>query len=113
MLNPDNRQHKRFKVPLEGLIGKLNDDQIVDIIDLSVGGIAITSDYGLDIGSEYFMKLEARDHILEVQSTVIWSRILDNKVSRGQRRSVYVSALRFQVGSEDRVTNFICDALMV
>jgi hypothetical protein len=114
MADQDNRQYKRFKVPLAGLIGKLDDDRIVDIIDLSVGGIAIRSTYRLGIGGEYLMRLQARNHILEVQCTVVRSRIVGSKDdSLGRRSPVYVSAMRFQVGSEDVVTDFICDALLV
>jgi hypothetical protein len=110
----DKRQHKRFKVPVEGLIGRLDDDQLVDIIDLSVGGIAIESDHRLAVGREYLIRLQARRHSLEVRGTVIWSRIVDNNEDLfGQRSSVYVSAMRLQEGSEDRVTDFICDALLV
>jgi hypothetical protein len=92
----------------------MGDDPIKDIIDLSVGGIAIESDYGLDVGSEYFMRLQARNYVLEVQGTVVWSRIVDTReASFGQRSPVYVSAMRFQEGTEDHVTDFICDALLV
>jgi hypothetical protein len=108
-----NRQHKRFKVPVASLIGRLDNDQTVDIIDLSVAGIAIKSKRRLIIGSEYFMRLHARDHILAVHCTAVRSRIIDSgEDSFGQRGRVYVSAMRFQGGSEDRVTDFICDALL-
>jgi len=114
MADRDNRQHKRFKLPLKGLVGKLDDDQIIDIVDLSVGGIAIESDYELDVGGEYSIRLEARNHILEVRGTVTWSRNVYNlEFSLSQRSPVYISALRFHKGSEDRVTDFICDALLV
>jgi hypothetical protein len=113
-LAKDKRQNKRFKMALEGLIGRLDDDHLVDIIDLSVGGIAIKSGRRLVVGREYFIRLHARNHSLEVRGTVIWSRIVDNKESPfGQRSPVYASAMRLQEGSEDRVTDFICDALLV
>jgi hypothetical protein len=112
-LTKDKRQNKRFKVALEDLIGRLDDDHLVDIIDLSVGGIAIRSGRRLVVGREYIVRLHAREHSLEVQGKVVWSRIVDNKVSPfGQRGPVYVSAMRLQEGSEDRVTDFICDALL-
>lgn len=113
-LSRDKRQHKRFKVPLEDLIGRLDDDQRVDIVDLSVGGIAIKSGSRLAVGREYLIRLNARRHSLEVRGTVLWSRIVGNKETLfGQRSPVYVSAMRLQEGSEDRVTDFICDVLLV
>ncbi|NTW59865.1 MAG: PilZ domain-containing protein [Nitrospirae bacterium] len=113
-LPQDKRQHKRFKVPLEELVGRLDDDQRVDIIDLSVGGIAIKSGSRLAVGRDYLVRLNARRHSLEVRGTVLWSRIVGNKETPfGQRSPVYVSAMRLQEGSEDRVTDFICDVLLV
>jgi hypothetical protein len=113
-LPQDKRQNKRFKVLAEDLIVRLDDDQRVEIIDLSVGGIAIKSSRRLTVGKEYIIRLNARKHSLEVRGTVVWSRIAGNKEALfGQRIPVYVSALRLQEGSEDRVTDFICDALLV
>jgi hypothetical protein len=113
-LAQNKRQHKRFKVSLEDLIGRLDDDQLVDIVDLSVSGIAIKSGRRLAVGREYIIRLNARKHSLEVRGTVVWSRIVDNKEDPfGQRSPVYASAIRLQEGSEDRVTDFICDALLV
>jgi PilZ domain len=110
----DNRQHKRFKVSLEGLIGRLDDDQLMDIIDLSVNGIAVKTGHRLAIGREYVIRLNARKHSLEVRGTVVWSRIVDNEEDPfGRRSPIYASAMRLQEGSEDRVTDFICDALLV
>ena len=46
----EKRQHKRFSVKRDGLIGRLEDDRIVDIIDLSVGGIAMKAGSRLVVG---------------------------------------------------------------
>jgi hypothetical protein len=109
----DKRQNERFKIELEGLIVRLDDDHLVDIIDLSVGGVAIKSGCRLVVGREYFVLMHARRHRLEVRGTVIWSRIMENNESPpDQHGPVYVSAMRLHKGSEDRVTDFICDALL-
>jgi hypothetical protein len=110
----NKRQHKRFKAPQEGLIGRLDDDQLVDIVDLSVGGIALMASSRLPIGRECFMRLHARRNSLEVRGTVVRSRIVGRKEALfGQRGPVYASAIRLQEGLEDRVVDFICDALLV
>ena len=110
----NKRQHKRFKAPQEGLIGRLDDDQLVDIIDLSVGGIALMASSRLPVGREYFMWLYVRRNSLEVRGTVVRSRIAGRKEALfGQRGPVYASAMRLQEGLEDRVVDFICDALLV
>ena len=110
----DKRQHKRFKVQPEGLIGRLDDDHVVDIIDLSVGGIAMKAVSRFVVGREYFMRLQDRRNSLEVRGTVVRSRIVGNKeVLFGQRGPVYASAMRFKEGLEDRLVDFICDTLLV
>ena len=110
----DKRQHKRFKVPQDGLICRLDDDQLVEIIDLSVGGIAIKTSSRLAVGKEYLIRLNARKNSLEVRGTVIRSRIMENKEAIfGQRGPVYASVMRLQEGLEDRIVDFICDALLV
>jgi hypothetical protein len=109
----NKRQHKRFKMSLDSLIGRLDDGQFVDIIDLSVGGIAIKSDRRFPVGKEYLIRLNAGQHSLEVRGTVVWSRIVDHgEAPFGQQSPVYASAMRLQEGSEDRITDFICDALL-
>jgi hypothetical protein len=113
VLAQNRRQHQRFKMMLGGLIGRLEDDQLVDIIDLSVGGIAIKSARSLPAGKEYLIRLHSGKHSLEVRGTVIWSRIVDNEEALlGQQSPLYASAMQLQKGSEDRVTDFICDALL-
>jgi hypothetical protein len=110
----DKRLHKRFKAPQDGLVGRLDDNQLVDIIDLSVGGIALKASNRLPIGREYFMRLYVRKNSLEVRGTVIRSRIVGKKETLfGQQGPVYASAMRIQEGFEDRVVDFICDALLV
>jgi hypothetical protein len=110
----DKRQHRRFKVRHEGMIGRLGEDQLVDIIDLSVGGVAMQTGSRLVVGREYFMRLHDRRKSLDVRGTVVRSRIVGTRqVLFGQRRPVYASAMRLQEGLEDRVVDFICDALLV
>ena len=110
----DKRQHKRFKVRPEGLIGRLNDDHFVDIIDVSVGGIAMKAGSRLVVGREYFMRLHDRWNSLDVQGTIVRSRLVEKKETLfGQTGPVYSSAMRLQEGLEDQVVDFICDTLLV
>jgi len=110
----DHRQYKRFKVPKEGLVGMLDDDQLVDIIDLSVGGIAMKAGSRLAVGRECFMRLHDRKNRLEVRGTIVRSQIVENRQPViGQGGPVYASAMRLQEGSEDRITDFILEALLV
>jgi hypothetical protein len=109
----DKRQYKRFKAPKEGLFGMLDDEQLVDIIDMSVGGIAMKAGSRLAVGREYFVRLHDQKNRLEVRGTIVWSQIVDNRQPVvGQGGPVYASAMRIQEGSEDQITDFIYDALL-
>jgi len=110
----DKRQHKRFKVRHEGLVGRLDDGHLVDIIDLSVGGLAMTAGRRLVVGREYLMRLHDRRNRLDVRGTIVWSRNVERRRDMsGQWSPVYASAMQLQEGSEDQVVDFICDALLV
>jgi len=110
----DKRQHKRFKVHHEGLIGRLDGDHFVDIIDLSAGGIAMKAGSRLVIGREYFVRLHDPRKSLEVRGMIVRSRLVGKKKALfGDGGPVYASAMRLQEGSEDRVVDFICDTLLV
>ena len=111
----DMRQYKRFKVPQEGLlVGRLDDDLIVEIVDLSTGGIAMKAGSRLSVGREYFMRIHDRKNKLEVRGTVVRSQILENRQTVvGKGGPVYASAMRLHEGAEDRVADFICDTLLV
>ena len=109
----DKRLHKRFKVRHEGMIGRLDEDHLVDIIDLSVGGVAMNTGSRLVVGREYSMRLHDRKNSLDVRGTIVRSRIVGTKQALlGQRMPVYTSAMRLQEGLEDRVVDFICDVLL-
>jgi c-di-GMP-binding flagellar brake protein YcgR len=111
----DMRQHKRFKVPQEGfLVGRLDEDLTVEIIDLSAGGVALKAGSRLSVGREYSMRLHDRKHQLEVRGTVVRSQILETRQPVvGKGGAVYASAMRLQAGVEDRVADFICETLLV
>ena len=110
----EQRLYKRFKVPPGGMIGRLNDEQLVDIVDLSAGGVALRAGSRLSVGREYYLRLHDRKHSVDVRGTVIRSRVVERKQGlSGQWGPVYAAAMRLQEGLEDRITDFICEALLV
>lgn len=111
----DKRQNKRFKVNKSGgLMGIMDDEFLVDIVDMSVGGIALKAERRLAIGREYTMHLHDQGKRIDVQGTIIRSRIVDkNQMYNGRKAPVYAAALKLREGLEDRVADFICEALLV
>jgi len=62
----DKRRHKRFRSDLMELYGKIVLAQKVEIIDISLGGVAVKTDRRLNIGREYLLKLEWKGKTLDV-----------------------------------------------
>ena len=109
----DKRQYRRFKVRDEGMVGRLNGDQLVDIIDLSVGGVALNVRARLVIGRDYVLRLHERGSSLDVSGTVVRSRVAGRRQHlSGHWSPIYASAMRLREGMEDQVADFICDALL-
>jgi hypothetical protein len=64
-------------------------------------------------GREYTMRCGGSLNGVEVQGIVIRSRLLSSEESfHGTRVFVYSAAMRFREGSEDRIADFICDAIL-
>jgi len=91
---PNKRRYPRFIV--EGVQGKMVFASQVEILNLSLGGVAIKADRRLNIGGEYTLKLELAGETLDIKGLVVWS------VMSGLRRSgedgvpEYSAGLRFK-----------------
>jgi hypothetical protein len=90
----DNRRQPRFTV--EGIHGKMTFASEVDILNMSLSGVAIRLDRRLNIGSEYNLKLEVEDTNVSVQGTIVWAALDEvRKRPDGQESAVYSAGMRF------------------
>ncbi len=104
----DRRRHNRFKLDLQKMNGKMCLADKVEIIDISLGGVAIKADRRLNIGNEYSIKLGDREKQIEVRGIVIRSE-LSGFEERGDRErvSVYSAGMRFKDGSTEKIADFL------
>ncbi len=98
------REHRRYpRCIVEGVHGKMVLSSEVDIINLSLGGMAIRANRRLNIGSECALTLDVHGKPLKTTGIVVWS-VLTDIARRGEDSVPYYSAgLRFADILSDKV----------
>jgi len=92
----NTRRHKRYKVDSTNIHGTIIFASYVKINDLSVGGISLTTEKRLAIGSEYALKIHGKDTQLTVKGTVMWSCLSESIVdSIGNVIPIFKTGIKF------------------
>ena len=60
----DKRRHKRYNLDLVEVNGKMSLTDKVEVLDISLGGVALKADRRLNIGKEYMIKLQEKGKTL-------------------------------------------------
>ncbi len=109
----EKRRHKRFKLDLLEISGKLNLANPVEIIDMSFGGVALKVDKRLNIGREYLFKLGEKGNSIDVSGTVVRCKLsaIEERYN-GERISIYTAGMKFQDSASDRVADFIRNSIL-
>jgi len=91
----EKRREPRFVV--EGLQGHMTFASEVEILNMSLSGVALRTDRRLVIGSEYQLRLEgAGGNGLNVKGVVVWCALESRrKDTRGDDILIYSAGLRF------------------
>jgi PilZ domain len=90
----DHRRQPRFVV--EGLHGRMTFASEVEIVNMSLSGVALKLDRRLNIGTEYTLKLEVNDKTLAVKGLIVWSALDERKKGpRGEDVLVYSAGMKF------------------
>lgn len=90
----ERRHYQRFVV--EGVEGTLMFATDVDIINISINGVALKADRRLEIAREYTLKLEFHDQVISLNGIVVWSVL--SELGRGQLEEkvpIYKVGMRF------------------
>ena len=107
----EKRQHKRYKVNLFSIHGKIPLANSVQILNISVGGVLIKIDRRLGMGSNYLLKLESHEKSLTIQGTVKRCSLSESqKDSKGNVVPYYTAGMEFMnISSKkiDDITDFI------
>jgi c-di-GMP-binding flagellar brake protein YcgR len=104
----DRRQFKRYSLDLLDINGKMSLTDKVEILDISLGGIALKADRRLNMGKEYSMKLQKKGKTLEVKGVVVRSELTGmEERGHGESVSIYTAGLVFKDGFTDKIADFL------
>jgi hypothetical protein len=102
----NKREHTRFD--LIDIQGKMTLANKVEIIDISLGGVALKADRKLDVGREYMIKLGDKGRSIDVKGIVVRSTLTGMEPGPdGENVLIYAAGMKFKEGSEDKITAFL------
>ena len=90
----EHRLHARFTV--EGVHGKVTLASDVDIINMSISGVAVKIDRALRVGGEYALNLQLQNKLVTVHVLVVWCVLGEiRKGAGGEATSLYAAGMKF------------------
>lgn len=102
------RRYKRFAIEAMKIKGRLMFSKVVDIIDVSLGGISLKADRRLNIGSEYILKIEEKGLQVSIKATVVWASLLESiKSANGDLVPIYAVGMKFNESGNDKISRLI------
>jgi hypothetical protein len=109
----NRRKHKRYKVDVMEINGKMVLAKNVKILDISIGGVCLQTEKSLNVGGEYILKIEGKGKVLTVKGTVAWALLSGSSVdSHGNIIPMYKAGMKFIDASNEKINeivNFIED----
>src|SRR5512143_4268426 len=79
-----------------------------EIIDISLGGVALKTDRRLNVGKEYLIKLGDKGKSIEVKGIVVRCELSTiEERSNGARVSIYTAGMMFKDVSPDAIADFL------
>ncbi len=90
----EKRRYKRFVV--EGIEGVLMFTTDVEILNISINGVALRASRRLELGREYTLKLEYKDKVVPMTGVVVWSVLSElHRDQHSENVPFYKAGLRF------------------
>jgi hypothetical protein len=104
----NSRRHKRFKPDITELHGKMILAQKVEIVDISLSGVALRTDRKLTIGREYPLRLVWKGKTLDVWGVVVRSEMIGlEERDGGKNVLLYSAGVMFKDASSNSIADFI------
>ncbi len=102
------RKHKRFKLDLIDLSSKMSLVGKVEIIDISLGGVALKADRKLNIGKECLMMLGYEGKHVNIKGIVVRSELSGiEERADGGKVTIYSAGILFKDESAGTVKDFL------
>jgi Tfp pilus assembly protein PilZ len=107
-MEKNERRYKRFTIGSMKIKGRLIFSKIVDIVDISLGGISLKADRRLNIGGEYILKIEEKGLHISVKATVIWASLHESvKSANGDLVPIYAVGMKFNESENEKISKLI------
>jgi len=104
----DKRSHKRYRLDVIELNSRIIFADKVEILDISLCGIAIKADRRLNMDCEYLLRLDNKGEHVSVKGTVVRSSLVGTeKRSTGEKVPIYIAGLKFRNDMADLVADFL------
>ena len=104
----DMRRHKRYTLDLVEINGKMCLADKVEIIDISIGWVALKTDRRLNPGREYMLRLGEKGKNIEVTGMIVRSTLSGiEERTKGERVAIYSVGMRFKEGSTEKIADFL------
>ncbi len=102
------RRHKRFRLGVMEINGKMILADKVEIIDISLGGIALTTDRRLNVGKAYMIKLGDKERSVDVKGIIVRCGLTKiEERSNGETVPIYTAGMMFKDISPDKIGDFL------
>ncbi len=101
------RLHKRIKLDLVELDGKMFLIDNVEILDISLGGVSLKVDRGLNIGKEYLITLIDKDKSIDVKGIAIHSTLRGTVQDNGERATSHTARIKFKGGQTAKIAGIL------
>jgi len=93
----NKREHTRYD--LIDIQGKMTLANKVEIIDISLGGVALKADRKLDVDREYMIKLGDKEHGIDIKGIVVRSTLVGMEAgANGESVLIYAAGMKFKEG---------------
>ena len=104
----DKRQHKRFRLDVVEINGKMILAQKVEIVDISQGGIALKTDRRLNVGKEYVITLGEKSSPINVKGIIVRCELSQiEERSNGQQFPIYTAGMMFKDVPLNKITDLL------
>jgi Tfp pilus assembly protein PilZ len=98
------RRHKRYKVDVLKISGKMVLAKNIRVLNISIGGVAIRTDRKLSVGSQYRLTIEGKSMTFTANGKVVWSFLTETvKDDLGNFIPIYIAGMQFVNLTDEKI----------
>lgn len=104
----DKRRYKRYTLDITDVRSDMIFATDLTIHDISLGGVSLKADKRLNMGSEYIIKIRARDKLINLKGEVVWALLSEHRETpNGDVIPIYKAGLKFTHLSDEKLSEIV------